>query len=70
MNDFLGLLGNWHFWTLVGIYWFGTAAIGAMPMPDTNSSKFYGWVFKTLNTFAGNVSRAVAGKIPGADPGK
>jgi hypothetical protein len=65
MNDFLGLLGNWHFWALVAGYWFLTASIGALPMPDVTSSKFYGWFFKMSNTFAGNLSRAVAGKIPG-----
>lgn len=65
MNAFLTLLGDWHFWVLVGAYWFMSAAIGALPMPDANSSKFYGWFFKMSNTFASNVSRAVAGKIPG-----
>jgi hypothetical protein len=67
MNDFLSLLGNWHFWTLVGAYWFLTASIGALPMPDTTSSKFYGWFFKMSNTFAANLSRAAAGKIPGTE---
>ncbi len=65
MSNFLTLLGNWHFWTLVAGYWFLTASIGALPMPDTGSSKFYGWFFKMANTFAANVSRAAAGKIPG-----
>jgi len=65
MNEFLGLLGNWHFWVVVAGYWFMTASIGALPMPDTSSSKFYGWFFKMSNTFAANISRAAAGKIPG-----
>jgi len=67
VNDFLGLLGNWHFWVLVAGYWFFTASIGALPMPDTTSSEFYGWFFKMANTFAANLSRAAAGKIPGTD---
>jgi hypothetical protein len=65
MNEFIGLLGNWHFWVLVVGYWFLTASIGALQMPDTTSSKFYSWFFKMANTFAANVSRAAAGKIPG-----
>ena len=67
MTNFLTLLGNWHFWVLVAGYWFLTASIGALPMPDTRSSKFYGWFFKMSNTFAANISRAAAGKIPGTD---
>ena len=65
MSEFTSLLGNWHFWLLVGLYWFLTAAIGALPMPDSTSSKFYGWFFKMTNSFAANLSRAAAGKIPG-----
>lgn len=67
MNDFLSLLGNWHFWLLVCSYWGMTAAVGALPMPDSTSTKLYGWFFKFSNTFAANVSRAAAGKIPGSD---
>ncbi len=65
MGGFTSLVGNWHFWALVGSYWFLTAAVGALPMPDTNSSKFYAWAFKFSNAFAANISRAAAGKIPG-----
>ena len=67
MSEFTSLLGNWHFWAMVAAYWFMTASIGALPMPDNTSSKFYGWFFKMSNTFAANVSRAAAGKIPGSD---
>lgn len=67
MNDFLGLLGNWHFWILVVGYWLLSNAIGALPAPDNTSSKFYGWFFKFANGFAANLSRAAAGKIPGTD---
>jgi hypothetical protein len=65
MSQFTALIGNWHFWALVASYWFLTAAVGALPMPDATSSKLYGWFFKFSNTFAANVSRAAAGKIPG-----
>jgi hypothetical protein len=65
MSEFTSLLGNWHFWTLVVAYWFLTASVGALPMPDNTSSKLYGWFFKMSNTFAANISRAAAGKIPG-----
>lgn len=65
MSGFTSLIGNWHFWAMVAAYWFMTASIGALPMPDNTSSKFYGWFFKMSNTFAANISRAAAGKIPG-----
>lgn len=67
MSEFTSLIGNWHFWVLIAGYWFMSAAIGALPMPDTSSSKFYAWFFKMSNSFAANVSRAAAGKIPGSD---
>jgi hypothetical protein len=60
MDNFLSLLSNWHFWVLVVVYWLLTASIGALPMPDTTSSKFYGWFFKMSNTFAANISRVAA----------
>jgi len=65
MSGFTSLIGNWHFWVLVAVYWFMSASIGALPMPDTGSSKFYGWFFKMSNNFVANISRAAAGKIPG-----
>jgi hypothetical protein len=67
MNDFTGLLGNWHFYALVAGYYTFAAAVGALPLPDGASGKFYGWAFKFLNTLAANLSRAAAGKIPGTD---
>ena len=67
MNDFTGLLSNWHFYALVAGYYTFAAAVGAMPSPDAVSSKFYAWSFKFLNTLAANLSRAASGKIPGAD---
>lgn len=67
MTGFTSLIGNWHFWVLVGGYYTFAAAIGAMPSPDSTSGKFYAWAFKFLNTLAANVSRAVQGKVPGVD---
>lgn len=64
---FLNVIGDWHFWALVVLYWLVSNAISAMPAPDTGSSKFYGWFFKFANGFAANLSRAAAGKIPGSD---
>jgi hypothetical protein len=65
MNGFLSIIGDWHFWLLVLIYWLVSNAISALPMPTTTSSASYGWFFKFTNGFLGNVSRALAGKIPG-----
>lgn len=46
--------------------WYVTsAAVGSLPMPDTNSSKFYRWFFQFSNTLAANISRAWASKLPG-----
>jgi len=67
MDGFGNIIGNVHFWLLVVIYWAVSNAIGALPLPDTGSSKFYGWFFKFANGFAANLSRAAAGKIPGTD---
>jgi len=67
MSEFTALIGNWHFWALICTYWFMSAAIGALPSPDTTSGKFYAWFFKFANTFATNVTRAAQGKIPGMD---
>jgi hypothetical protein len=67
MTEFTALFGNWHFWAIVVSYWAVSNAISALPLPDVNSGKFYGWFFKFANGFAANLSRAVAGKIPGAN---
>lgn len=69
MNEFLVLLGNYHFWLLVAGYWFLSNAIGSMPLPDGTEShpKLYAWFFKTANGFAANLTRAAAGKIPGTE---
>jgi hypothetical protein len=52
------------YWTL-GAYIVASNAISALPMPDTTSSKFYGFIFKFANGLGANLSRAYAGKIPG-----
>lgn len=41
-------------------YWLLSAAIGALPMPDDKSSKFYDWLFKFANTVGANLSRVNA----------
>ena len=67
MNGFLSIIGDWHFYVLMGTYMLFSNAIGAMPMPDTNSSKGYAWFFKFANGFASNLARLMASKIPGTD---
>ena len=52
------------YWTL-GMYIVASNFISALPMPDSTSSKFYGFLFKFLNGLGANLSRAYAGKIPG-----
>lgn len=46
-------------------YMLMSAAIGAMPAPQSNSSLFYVWAFKFLNSFASNFSRAFSSKLGG-----
>lgn len=48
---------------LVG-YYVMSAAIGSLPSPDAESHKFYRWFFQFSNTLAGNLSRALASKLP------
>lgn len=67
IGHFQALVGDPYFWGLVGLYWLVSNAIGAMPIPDSGSSKFYAWLFKFANGFAANLSRAAAGKIPGVE---
>lgn len=52
------------YWTMA-VYIVFSNAVSAMPMPDSTSSKFYGWAFKFMNGLSSNISRANAGKIPG-----
>ena len=69
MNEFTNLIGNWHFWALIFAYWVFSNAVGSMPKPVANSSPGYTWLFMFLNGLAANLSRAVAGKIPGVQNG-
>lgn len=69
MNHIFTIIGDPYFWGLVASYWLLSNAIGSMPLPDGTEGhpKLYAWFFKTANGFAANLSRAAAGKIPGAD---
>ena len=45
--------------TLVGYYLFA-AFVGALPMPDEDSTKLYRFFFSFFNTLAANISRVSA----------
>lgn len=45
------------------LYIAASSAIGAMPAPTATSHMFYQWLFKFLNTFAGNLTRAFGTKV-------
>jgi hypothetical protein len=45
--------------TLIGYYVFA-AFVGALPMPDNTSGKFYRFFFAFINTIAANISRSSA----------
>ena len=47
-----------HPFALVFSWWVFSAATGALPAPTTQSSPFYQWSFKFLNTIAANIARA------------
>lgn len=71
MNDVLQLLANPVMFKallkLCGSYFVFSAFVGALPMPDTTSGKFYRFFFAFCNGLAANLSRAaVAIKVPGA----
>ncbi|MDP9267246.1 MAG: hypothetical protein M3P27_02840 [Acidobacteriota bacterium] len=67
MNHVTNIIGDPYFWGLVFAYWTFSSAVGALVSPKPTSSDFYRWAFTFLNTLAGNISRAFASKIPGAD---
>lgn len=66
LTHLTGLVGDPYFWMLIGMYWLVSNAISALPIPTEKSTPFYGWLFKFANGFNGNLTRAFAGKIPGA----
>ena len=54
----------------VGGYYLFSAAVGALPMPDATSHKFYRWLFQFSNTLSANIARAWASKLPAQDQPK
>jgi len=48
--------------TLVG-YYVAISFVGSLPAPQATSSMFYQFVFKFVNTLAGNLARAYASKV-------
>ena len=53
-----------QFWAAVVIYWIFSAAVSSMPEPAVRSAGYL-WLYRFLHTIAGNVTTALAGKIPG-----
>lgn len=48
--------------TLVG-YYVAISFVGSLPAPQASSSMFYQFVFKFVNTLAGNLARAYSAKV-------
>ena len=48
--------------TLIG-YYVAISFTGSLPAPMANSSMFYQFMFKFVNTLAGNLSRAYSSKV-------
>ena len=61
----LDFITQHRFWAGVAIYWIFSAAVSSMPDPPSNGNAGYRWLFRFLHTFAGNITTAFAGKIPG-----
>lgn len=57
-----------QFWAAVGLYWIFSAAVSAMPEPDTDSRPAYIWLFRFLHTTAGNITTVFGSRIPGLKP--
>ena len=45
-------------------FYVGSAFIGSLPAPEVNSSKFYQFLFKFLNTLGANLTRAYSSRLP------
>lgn len=52
-----------HGLTALVIYWFVSAALGALDAPTATSGGFYKWFFKFCNIFGGNLIRALNTKL-------
>jgi hypothetical protein len=48
--------------TLIG-YYVAISFVGSLPAPTATSSMFYQFVFKFVNTLAGNLARAYSSKV-------
>ena len=44
-------------------YYIAISFVGSLPAPTVNSSMFYQFVFKFVNTLAGNLARAYSSKV-------
>lgn len=55
-------------WEVLVTYWVFSAAVGALPTPNTGGSKLYEFLFRFAHGLSGNLNRAaVALHAPGAD---
>jgi hypothetical protein len=69
MKDLMDLVSNPVVWKVVFCYWVFSAAVGALPTPESTSAKWYIFLFRFGHGLSGNLSRAaVALKVPGAEP--
>jgi hypothetical protein len=48
----------------VVVFYVWSAFIGSLPAPGINSSAFYGFFFKFMNTLGANLSRAYSANLP------
>jgi hypothetical protein len=68
VNSLMELISNPLVWKVVFAYWVFSAAIGALPTPDTDSAKWYIFLFRFGHGLSGNLTRAaIAFKVPGVE---
>lgn len=66
-QSLIALIENPLVWKLLIGYWIFSAAVGAMPTPETTSNKGYQFLFRFGHALSGNINRAaITFKVPGA----
>ncbi len=67
MNSLMEIISNPLVWRILICYYVFSAAVGALPTPNTDTNQFYQFFFRFSHILAGNITRAALTlKVPGA----
>lgn len=67
MSELINLIENPLVWKILIAYWVFSAAVGAMPTPESNSGMLYRFLFRFMHGLSGNLNRAaLTFKVPGS----